>query len=224
MKKHLVKLGQAAAQSAGEAGRRLVNVPQKAQEMTQSLAQTVSQEVLEKAGSAGARVLQAKDLAQQSLRDVVQHETTQAVVGQVLEVGGQLVDKAGAGFKMLGDQVVDSVKKVDQTLEQNHLEIKEKTEAVSMGLGIAAGVAAGAAIVGPPVVVAAAPVIGAAATVSGAVAGGAYFYSKWRTKKSQDASTVLLSPSTPPEAKSEATGLLRHDSEQMAKSGNQSEQ
>ena len=63
-----------------------------------------------------------------------------------------------------------------------------------------------------------------AALFGGAVAGGAYFYSKWRTKKSQDASTVLLSSSTPPEAKSEATSLLSHDSEQMAKSGNQSEQ
>ncbi|MBC3872674.1 hypothetical protein H8K55_03665 [Undibacterium sp. LX15W] len=55
-----------------------------------------------------------------------------------------------------------------------------------MGFGIAAGVAAGAAMIGPPIVVAAAPVIGAAATVTGAVAGTAYFYSKWKTKKAQE--------------------------------------
>jgi type V secretory pathway adhesin AidA len=43
---------------------------------------------------------------------------------------------------------------------------------------------------------AAAPVIGAAATVTGAVAGGAYFYSKWKTKKAEE----LSKNSTTPEA------------------------
>ncbi|WP_395010286.1 hypothetical protein, partial [Undibacterium sp.] len=52
------------------------------------------------------------------------------------------------------------------------------------------------AIVGPPIMVAAAPVIGAAATVTGAVAGGAYFYSKWKTKKAEE----LKQNSATPEA------------------------
>jgi hypothetical protein len=114
---------------------------------------------------------------------VIEHETTQAIVEQVKERGLQIADTATQSAKAVSTHVIDGVKKIDEKLEENHLEIKEKTETVSMGLGIAAGVAAGAAIIGPPIVVAAAPVIGAAATVTGAVAGSAYFYSKWKSKQ-----------------------------------------
>lgn len=73
-----------------------------------------------------------------------------------------------------------------------------------MGLGITSGVvAAGAALVAPtgltglgvavgltsaPLIVTAAPVIAVASTVVGVISGGAYFYSKWKTKKIKDSS------------------------------------
>ena len=77
-----------------------------------------------------------------------------------------------------------------------------------MGLGIAAGVAAGAAIVGPPVVVAAAPVMRCGGNRVRSGGGRRAYFIQNGVLKSQDASTVLLSPSTPPEAKSEATGFV----------------
>ena len=75
-------------------------------------------------------------------------------------------------------------------------------ETVSMGLGITSGlVAAGASLAAPtgfsaigvalgitsaPLIVTAAPIVGAAATVTGIISGGAYFYSKWKSKKAND--------------------------------------
>ena len=194
MKKQIEKIGQVVVRSANVAGRGLSGVQHHAQDLGQVITHTVSkgaQDVLEKAGSAAGSVvstaastaLQAKDLAVQSVTDVITHEKTKAIVEQVIDVSTTIVDGAGHGAKVVGTQVVDCVKKIDQSLEENHHDIKEKTEMVSMGFGVAAGVTAGAAIIGPPVVAAIAPVIGAAATVSGAVAGTAYFYSKWREKK-----------------------------------------
>ncbi|QTN30620.1 hypothetical protein HZ993_14575 [Rhodoferax sp. AJA081-3] len=71
-----------------------------------------------------------------------------------------------------------------------------------MGLGITSGVvAAGAALAAPsglgaigvalgvtsaPLIVTAAPIIGAAATAAGVVSGGAYFYSKWKSKQTDE--------------------------------------
>lgn len=83
----------------------------------------------------------------------------------------------------------------------DHKEIADKIETVSMGLGITSGVvAAGAALVAPtglsalgvaigitsaPLIVTVAPVIGVIATATGVISGGAYFYSKWKTKRAK---------------------------------------
>ena len=99
--------------------------------------------------------------------------------------------------KKLTDRVVDTVKAVDA----NHKDVADKVETVSMGLGITSGVvAAGAALAAPtglgaigvalgvtsaPLIVTAAPIIGAAAATAGVVSGGAYFYSKWKTKQTK---------------------------------------
>lgn len=190
MKDRLEKLSQLAAQSASSAGRGFLNVQHIAQDLTQTISETVSQAVSKEAlrqknnaNAATSIAVAAGKSVQQSLTNVIEHETTQALMEQVKEKGQHLADSATHGAKFVGNQVIDGVKKIDEKLEENHAEIKEKTETAAMGLGIAAGVAAGAAIIGPPIVVAVAPVIGAAATVTGAVAGSAYFYSKWKTKK-----------------------------------------
>ena len=83
----------------------------------------------------------------------------------------------------------------------NHKEVADKIETVSMGISITSGVvAAGAALAAPtglsaigvalgitsvPLIVTAAPIIGAAATVTGVISGGAYFYSKWKSRKAK---------------------------------------
>lgn len=83
----------------------------------------------------------------------------------------------------------------------NHKKIADKVETVSMGLGITSGVvAAGAALAVPtglsavgvalgitstPLIVTAAPIIAVVATATGVVSGGAYFYSKWKSKKAK---------------------------------------
>ncbi len=84
----------------------------------------------------------------------------------------------------------------------NHKKVADKIETVSIGLGITSGVvAAGAALATPtglsaigvalgitsaPLIVTAAPIIGVAATVTGVISGGAYFYSKWKSKKAKE--------------------------------------
>ncbi len=187
MKDRLEKLSQIAVQSANTAGRGLMHVQHRAQDLGHVVTQAVNKETLNRTAAATTSMaLAAGKSVQQSLTNVIEHEATQALVEQVREKSMQLADSATQGAKAVGAHVVDGVKKLDDKLEENHTEIKERTETVSMGLGIAAGVAAGAAIIGPPIVVAAAPVIGAAATVTGAVAGSAYFYSKWKTKKTAE--------------------------------------
>lgn len=188
MKDRLEKLSQLAVQSAGSAGRGLLQVQSKAQDLTKDLTQGIAQVVnvdnINKTSTAASSIaIAASKTVHQTLSNVIEHEATQAIVEQVKERGLQIADTATQSAKAVSTHVIDGVKKLDEKLEENHLEIKEKTETVSMGLGIAAGVAAGAAIIGPPIVVAAAPVIGAAATVTGAVAGSAYFYSKWKSKQ-----------------------------------------
>ena len=197
MKDRIEKLSQLALQSANSAGRGLLNVQHKAQDLTNVVTQSVDKESFNRiAAATTSMALAAGKSVQQSLTNVIEHETTQALVEQVKEKSSQIADGATQGARAVGTHVIDGVKKLDDKLEENHAEIKEKTETVSMGFGIAAGVAAGAAIVGPPIMVAAAPVIGAAATVTGAVAGGAYFYSKWKTKKAEE----LKQNSATPEA------------------------
>lgn len=200
MKDRLEKLSQLAAQSASSAGRGLLNVQQMAQDLTQTVSQTVSKEAsrqINNANTATAIAVAAGKSVQQSLTHVIEHETTQALMEQVKEKSQNFADSATHGAKFVGNQVIDGVKRIDEKLEENHAEIKEKTETAAMGLGIAAGVAAGAAIIGPPIVVAVAPVIGAAATVTGAVAGSAYFYSKWKTKKGQEDTEKNADSATP---------------------------
>jgi hypothetical protein len=84
----------------------------------------------------------------------------------------------------------------------NHKKVADKIETLSMGLGITSGlVAAGATLAAPtglsaigvalgitsaPLIVTAAPLVGAAATVTGVISGGAYFYSKWKSRKIQE--------------------------------------
>lgn len=181
MKDRFEKLGQLALQSASSAGRGLVNV----QTMAQDITQLTGKDVLNKAAQVSSLAMVAGKSVQQSLVSAMEHETTVAMIEQVKEKSLLLADSATHGAKLVGNQVIDGMRKVEDTLEEHHLEIKEKTETVSMGFGIAAGVATGAAMIGTPILVAAAPVIGVAATVTGAVAGGAHFYSKWQTKKAQ---------------------------------------
>lgn len=188
MKDRFEKLSQFAVQSAHRTGRGLIDAQIKAQD--------IGKDALNKATAATSAALAAGKSVQHSVTKVIEHETTQAVIAQVKETSLQLADSASQGAKLVGSHVVDGVKKLDDKLEENHVEIKEKAETVSMGLGIAAGVAAGAAIIGPPIVVAAAPVIGAAATITGTVAGSAYFYSKWKTRQTQSQADNESSPAT----------------------------
>lgn len=110
----------------------------------------------------------------------------------------ELATSATIEAKKLTDRVIVKVKDADA----NHKEVADKVETVSMGLGITSGVvAAGAALAAPtglsalgvalgitsaPLIVTVAPVIMVAATVTGVVSGGAYFYSKWKSKKVKD--------------------------------------
>lgn len=183
MEKRLQKLGQVVLRSASLAERTWSGVQQQTQGVGKNVAQKLGTAAVETASTIGLYAQHAGDLVQQTLKTVIYHQTAKTLVVQVKDLGNQVVDMTASGVSKVGEQVQHGVKKLDQSLQDYHLEIKEKTEAVSMGLGIAAGVATGAAIIGPPAVVAAAPLIGAAATVSGAVAGGAYFHSKWRDYK-----------------------------------------
>lgn len=119
---------------------------------------------------------------------------TQRGLSSAQDAASSVVQEA----KKLTDRVVDTVKAVDV----NHKDVADKVETVSMGLGITSGVvAAGAALAAPtglgaigvalgvtsaPLIVTAAPIIGAAAATAGVVSGGAYFYSKWKTKQTKD--------------------------------------
>ena len=103
--------------------------------------------------------------------------------------------------KYLPNHIVNIAKKIDE----KHEKIAARIEGVSMVTGVLTGIAsAGAALAAPtwltaigvalginsaPLVVTAAPVLATIATVSGAVAGGAYYYSKWRNhQKKKDIS------------------------------------
>jgi len=77
-----------------------------------------------------------------------------------------------------------------------HEKIAQKTEDVSMTVGIVAGASALVAsisaptglsaigvtlgIISPPLIVTVSPIIGAAATFAGVASGATYFYSKWK--------------------------------------------
>lgn len=92
--------------------------------------------------------------------------------------------------------------KITMKTRINHKKVADRIETISMGLGITSGlVAAGATLATPtglsaigvalgitsaPLIVTAAPIVGAAATVSGVISGGAYFYSKWKSRKTKE--------------------------------------
>ena len=146
------------------------------------------------ASKAGAAALAAGKSAQHAIGDAIDHEDTKAAVMKAKD----LATAATIGAKKITDHFVATVRKADV----NHKEVADKVETVSMGLGITCGVvAAGAALAAPaglsavgvalgiagaPLIVAAAPVIGVVATVTGAISGGAYFYSKWKSKKAKE--------------------------------------
>lgn len=151
----------------------------------------------------GSAALSAGKFAKNATSDFVKHEDTKAVVlkvkelastakGEAIHIAASATDHArdmatstAIGAKRLSNHIVASAKKADQ----NHKEIAAKTDTVSMGLGIVAGVAvAGAKLTAIPMVIAASPAIGGVATVIGVVAGSAHFYSKWKTKKSMEKS------------------------------------
>ncbi len=138
--------------------------------------------------------------AQTAMDAAMDHQTTKAAVFKAKEMvatakveAGELATSATCraldlakstanGAKKLSGHVVATAKKVDE----NHQQIAAKTDTVSMGLGIVAGVAvAGAKLTAIPLVVAASPAIGGAAAVVGLVAGSAHFYSKWKIKKAK---------------------------------------
>lgn len=153
---------------------------------------------MEKSGTDKLKAL-AADTVSASHRGLVSaQEAAHDVAGKAGTVVKGLAASATQEAKKLSARVVDTVKDVDA----HHKEVAEKVETVSMGLGITSGVvAAGAALAAPtglgavgvalgvtsaPLIVTAAPIVGAAAAVTGVVSGGAYFYSKWKTKKEQE--------------------------------------
>jgi O6-methylguanine-DNA--protein-cysteine methyltransferase len=133
-----------------------------------------------------------------SLRHTVSGAFDQIEADKAAARAQELVHSASTGARKLTSHFVDLAQKADA----NHKEVADKIETVSMGLGITAGVtAAGAAVAAPtgigavgvalgltsaPLIVAAAPVIAAVATTAGVVSGSAYFYSKWRSRSSED--------------------------------------
>ena len=146
------------------------------------------------ASKASVAALAAGKSVKQAIGDAIEHEDTKAAV---MRVKGLATSATFEAMK-LTDRVVGKVKEADA----NHKIVADKVETVSMGLGITSGVvAAGAALAAPtglgavgvalgitsaPLIVAAAPIIGVAATAIGVVSGGAYFYSKWKTKNAKD--------------------------------------
>ena len=161
---------------------------------TASLASRSFSSAQEAASKASAAAYAAGRSAHQAIGDAIDHEDTKAAVMKAKE----LATSATIEAKKLTDRVIVKVKDADA----NHKEVADKVETVSMGLGIASGVvAAGAALAAPtglsalgvalgitsaPLIVTVAPVIMVAATVTGVVSGGAYFYSKWKSKKVKD--------------------------------------
>ncbi|MFM9980982.1 MAG: hypothetical protein ACKVP9_08735, partial [Burkholderiales bacterium] len=164
---------------------------------TASLARRNFSSAQEAAGKASAVALAAGKSARQAIGDAIDHEDTKTALTKVKELATTATSEA----KKLSDRVVLKVKAADE----NHKEVAEKVETVSMGLGITSGViAAGAALAAPtglgalgvavgitsaPLIVTVAPVIMVAATVTGVVSGGAYFYSKWKSRKVKDDSS-----------------------------------
>lgn len=146
--------------------------------------------VRQQVSDAAASTLDVSDSVRQKVNETIEHIDVDAAVGQVKE----MTFSVGAQMQQLSHHVTDLVRKADR----NHKEVAEGIETVSMGLGITAGVAAaGATLAAPsglgaaavalgltsaPLIVTAAPVIAAAATTAGVVSGGAYFYSKWRSR------------------------------------------
>ena len=161
---------------------------------TASLASRSFSSAQEAASKAGVAALAAGKSVQQAFGDAIDHEDTKAALIKARGLATAATTKA----KNITDHVVAKVKKLDV----NHKEVADKVETVSMGLGITSGVvAAGAVLAAPaglsavgvalgitsaPLIVAAAPVIGVAATVTGVISGGAYFYSKWKSKKAKE--------------------------------------
>ncbi len=143
------------------------------------------------ASMAGSDTLAVGKSAQQAISNAVEIEDAKAAMAKAKELS---IFAAGEARK-IAERVSDRFKEADA----NHKEIADKVESVSMGLGIASGVAAaGAALAAPtglsavgvalgitsaPLIVTAAPVLGVAATVTGVVSGGAYFYSQWKSRK-----------------------------------------
>lgn len=152
------------------------------------------------ASSLSVTATAAGKTAQKALGAALDHETTKAAIFKAKEMAatakveaGELATSATSraldlakstanGAKLVSGHVVATAKMVDE----NHQQIAAKTDTVSMGLGIAAGVAvAGAKLTAIPLIVAASPAIGGAAAVVGVVAGSAHFYSKWKVKKAK---------------------------------------
>ena len=124
-----------------------------------------------------AAVLSVKEFAALATKEATDLGATATKEAKVIATA------AGDSARKLTSNVVAAVKKADQ----NHEEIAGKVDGVSMGLGIAGGVAAaGAKLTAIPLIVAASPAIGTAATVAGVISGSAYFYSKWKSKKARE--------------------------------------
>lgn len=143
---------------------------------------------------AGALALGARSAVRHTVSEAIDQIDTDKAAARAKE----LAQSAAAGTQKLTSQFANIARKADA----NHKEVADGIETVSMGLGITAGVtAAGAALAAPtglsavavalgvtsvPLIVTAAPVIAAAATTVGVVSGGAYFYSKWRSKHADE--------------------------------------
>ena len=161
-----------------------------------SLASQGSSKVREAAAKASTTVQAAGKSVHKMATDAIDHRDTKAAVLKAKD----LATAATVEARKIADRVVFTAKKADE----NHKDVADKIETVSMGLGITSGVVlAGAALAAPtglgalgvaigitsaPLIVAVAPAIAAVATVTGVVSGGAYFYSKWKSRKSKGVS------------------------------------
>lgn len=181
LKTQVGKLGQLAVSSVSLAGRGVSAAAQAASNLavTATAAGKTAQKAVDAAmdhQTTKAAVFKAKEMA--ATAKVEAGEMATSATSRALD----LAKTTANGAKKLSGHMVATARKVDE----NHQQIAAKTDTVSMGLGIVAGVAvAGAKLTAIPLVVAASPAIGGVAAVVGVIAGSAHFYSKWKTKKAK---------------------------------------
>jgi hypothetical protein len=167
------------------------------------------------AAKIGAAAVDAGISAKNRVDETLDSDEAKQAIADAKKVAVQISDSASKQVQKFAGEVASVAKKANE----NHKEVADKVETVSMGLGITSGVVAGAAVLAAPtglsafgvaigltsapLVVTAAPVIGGAAAVVGAVSGCAYFYSKWKTKREEQKPATDQISELLPESKGE---------------------